>query len=295
MNINYYKKLYNIYTKNEKNILCYIQILKTTDIKTEIYKELSEEQKNKINELIMQLLNFYKILKKEKEYKNLLSYNFLERLNGYKNKKNIIEFIIEIIDTPNFFLEFKQILYILSDENRYNYLIKKEDNIKEISKLYSDDFNILITLLRNKIKNFNWGNKKYNSIKDVLFVLIILEKNKIDIIKLYNIKYKFNKDKEVSDILFNYLISRNNIKLSKEIDSITELILYFKKKLNLWEIIDLIFDVYFSNFGSNTEYFKIIDTKDIELQRKTVDYGIKIFLLIKHNLINNINIFLNYI
>ena len=314
-NCNYYNNLYNLLISNEEYIINYIQLFKIKKVKNKIQLLINEKW-----DLILEHINIFDNiiieLKKNKNLKKSLIGNLIKEYDKIKknirNKNNFYENILKFIDRENFYNEIKQILFILSNNKRCNLLVYDRERHSKISKKYIEkllekfkkDLNLLKSYLIRDIIKLNWGLDCRELQKMYYLLHLINEKYKNPLI-IFNVKYSYKKkyknikkrDIEYNKDLIKTLLTESVLKYNKgdtnliSIDNISSLILHLKKTLSIWEIIDLIFDEIFEINLKNIQDSIIYKHNNIEYQRNNNRYAFKLFILVKHNLINNINIF----
>ena len=166
------------------------------------------------------------------------------------------------------------------------------------------DLNLLHSFLIRDIVKLNWG-EKYKNLQKMCYLLLLIHKKYKNPLSIFNIKYSLKKKNKntkkkslknntdiINSIILTYVLSygRANTQMTK-IDNISSLILYFRNKLTIWEVIDLIFNELFDCKLNHIHDSNIINKHNIEFQRNSYKYAIKLYILIKHNCISNINIF----
>lgn len=306
-NNSFYKKLNKLFLKNNLDLLNIIELLKIDNSKNIINNII----KNNWHNIILFLKEFNLIiddLKKNINLERSLIGDFIERYNKYRkyllDMDTFTKNLLLIIDTSNFMLELKQLLFILSNKKRCYYLKDEKKNIKLTNKhikniylLTNGNIDLMKSYLVNKkIKNY-WGDKKCDYIRDIYELLVILKTYYKDPIKLYKIKINYKKNKNyIDDILLDYVIKYKNDNFNKDnIDNVGTLILFLRDKMSIWEAIDLIFDNIFNKCEIiDIEKSKIFENEFIEYQRNNINYAFKIYILVKYNFISNINIFNNF-
>lgn len=309
MNCIKYKKIYNKYLKSETYLYNLIQFLKLKNTKKKIIENYLDEYWDKILDYLTKLNEVIYVLKQNINLKNSLIGDFIKEYSKVKtklkSKKSFYNIILYLVDRPNFYIELKQFLYIISNKKRCNLLVYTKKIRKKLNKTFvksitletKDNIDLLRQyLLVTNIKTY-WGDKRYNIIREVYEMLYNIDKYYKDPLKIFKIKYKKKKNKSlIEDILLKYvMIYKNGNFDNDKIDNISSLIVYLKKKITIWEAINLIFtETITCTDIDNIEDAKIIGNKYIEYQRGSYRTAFKIYILVKCYMISNINIFNNY-
>tara|TARA_B110000037_G_scaffold121197_1_gene138521 strand:- start:7 stop:957 length:951 start_codon:yes stop_codon:yes gene_type:complete len=302
-----YKTLYKSFLNNDIYLINLIELSKFTNYKKKL-KLLINKNWDKIIDSLKELDNIINELKKNINLKNTLIFDFIKRYNKLKkqlnNKKTFMNNLLLLIDTPNFLLEIKQLLYLLSSKKRCHLLVdtmkKQKINkkyVKDIVKSTKDNIDIMKQyLVTTKIKNY-WGDPRCDYIREIYEMLKIINIYYKDPIKLYKIKVNYKKNKDyIEDILMKYVFMYKKDDFQNEkIDNIGTLLLFLRNKMTIWEAIDLIFNVIFNKCSlTHIEEAKLIGKNYIEFQKNNIKYAFKIYIMVKHKLISNINLFNNF-
>lgn len=225
-----------------------------------------------------------------------------------KSPKTFLQYMKTFIYRKNLYNEIKELLLILS--NKYtcelilNEKLKKEKctkkYIEKIVALANGSFDILTKLLYPKvtaIKN-NFGKEEYENVYKFFKCLKLMEKHNINPFQILNIG-KPTKPKKIEKILdeleINYLIDTGNDFDEKieNVKSIAEYILLLKKRgHSLWFTINYIWKyLYGEELLGSIHKTNPISSNNIENQKNSYNFALKLFILCEDGFVSNINIF----
>tara|TARA_B110000037_G_C17110246_1_gene501550 strand:+ start:2110 stop:3066 length:957 start_codon:yes stop_codon:yes gene_type:complete len=310
-NCDYYKKIYDLYIINEKYVIGMISFLKYMDI-TEKIKELCKINWNNIIENLVKLNDIIRELSNNNNLKYSLMGDFITEYEKIKDKLKTPETFykngLDLLDRPNFYIELKQLLYILSDKKRCHLLVDNKKYkgldkkyVKDIVESTMGNIDLMKQYLVRKSIVSKWGFHEYEYIREIFEMFCVINKYYKNPLKLFNININKDKSKNIDDILMEYVYKYKKDDFNEnKTNTIGELLLFLKKRITLWEAVDLIFNTLFTYgdiicyndiFGEN----KLFNQKNIEYQKRSVEIGFKIFVLVKHNMITNSNLFANFL
>lgn len=305
-NYKHYKKIYDLYIKNEEHIISTIIFAKYKDTSYEI-KKLCSDNWDKIQESIGKMNDIIDELDKNINLKRSLIGDFIKeykKIQGkIKSPSSFYNYILLLVDRPNFYIELKQLLYILSNNKRCHllidnkkYKILNDKYVKDIVKSTSGNIDLMKQYLVRKSLITRWGNPEYEYIREIFEMLKNINKFYKNPLKIFNINAKKNESKNIDDILMKYVfLYKTDDYDESKIITIGDAILFFKYRMTLWEAVDLIFHEMFHECDmSHIENTKIINNNNIEFQRKGILTGFKIFIMVKNGMINNSNLFANF-
>jgi len=312
----FFEKNYNLL--NDKSVeLNFYKTIYSLDIKK--HQIIDEILLNKIKEnwkgidIYLNLgKNVFEQLKKSGNLKNFqvenLINDFLIIEKKIKSPKTFLQYMKTFIYRKNLYNEIKELLLILS--NKYtcelilNEKLKKEKctkkYIEKIVVLANGSFDILTKLLYpkiNAIKN-NFGKEEYENVYKFFKCLKLMEKHNINPLQILNIE-KPSKPKNIEKILdeleINYLIDTGNDFDEKieNVKSIAEYILLLKKRgHSLWFTINYIWKyLYGEELLGSIHKTNAISSNNIENQKNSYNFALKLFILCEDGFVSNINIF----
>ena len=254
-----YNNCYTFLLKNKIYILKLLELAKYGSMKDKI----SRLYKSNWDYIIEELDNIHIILNNLNKNKNISGTLIKDLINIYmkynkklRNKKTFLNYLLKIMDRPNFLLEIEQLLYLLSSKERVNIYNKNIDRRKKLTKPFlkeivenlSGNIDLMKEFILIKPINIHWGNSKYEYIRKIFETLSILNdkyKNPLSIFKIkINCTTKITNE-NIDNILLNYVYNYRKNDFNNKIDNIGTLLLFFRKRLTLWEAVDMIFNELF--------------------------------------------------
>ena len=312
----FFEKNYNLL--NDKSVeLNFYKTIYSLDIKK--HQILDEIIMNKIKENwkgIDIYLNLVKdVFKQLKKSGNLNEFQVNNLINDFliiekkiESPETFLQYMKTFIYRKNLYNEIKELLLILS--NKYtcelilNEKLKKEKctkkYIEKIVRLSNGSLDILTKLLYPKVTaiKHNFGKEEYENVFKFFKCLKLMEKHNINPLKALNIG-KPNKPKNIEKILdeleINYLIDTGNDFDNKleNVKSIAEYILLLKKRGHtFWFTINYIWKyLYGKELLGKIHKTNAISNNNIENQKNSYNFALKLFILCEDGFISNINIF----
>jgi hypothetical protein len=304
-----FKKIY-LFLNNPKNMqltMYYIRLLHHPKAKPLVLEQLKEHKK----EIKSMLENFRVILSFYKQNNKILKSDighFIMYYEYHLNKtkmncdKDYLQFFYTLLAYPKLFSLLKNIFYILSDYRACLYFASPHismnksnlNTIQPIIQKFRSNQTMLFSMITGLYPGDNcpWGSPFYTGAYNCFESLIQLKKFYKQPLKELKIEFKYKK----KNLKIHQKIEQlYNVKLNQKqkVNNSTQFIIFMKKLgYDLYQVVDALFEmVYEKPIFKNIQDCFIVDAKKIYHQKKNYEYGIKIFLLVENDLINNINCF----
>lgn len=322
---NYFKN--PIYTSIIHN---YLLQLKTDHMKTFI-KDLIKKHKKYIKQKLTitnYIIDFYtqnKLIEKTNIGKFFLYYKKSIKNKNLNNDTDLFNLFYQLLEYDNLINFLKECFYIFSDYRSCLYFTTPNINfnipspskkilLKNIVTKFNDNLYSLMQII-SKIyigdKN-PLGSPYYSIIYGTYESLLILKKYFKNPLKECDISFKTLKICNKNNIIKNLCISYHSQKMKNNkldirinennINTVSQFIIILKRLgYDLWYVIPLVFNTIFTKYtlkykGHNNLNIDapILNHSKLYYQKKNIEIGVKIFILIQENYITNINILQNF-
>jgi hypothetical protein len=327
-----FKKYYN-YLNNPLYtpvIYSYLYTIHSEKMKEYIKSRIKKEKKyiKEKLEIVNNIILFYKqnnLINKSDIGKFLTYYENCVQKKDLNDINDLFNLFYELINYDNIINVLKECFYIFSNYRSCIYFLTPKINfnipnsknkilLKNIIKTFNDNLYSLIQIIsKTYIGDKNpFGSPYYSIIYGMFDTLNIIKKYFSNPLKECNIDFKSIKISNKKDIIKNLCIEYNSKKLKdnkldykindKNINTISQFILILKRiGYDLWFVIPLVFNTIFKKY--TLKYKKkndlnidapILNHTKIYYQKKNIEIGVKMFILVQENYITNTNIFQNF-
>jgi hypothetical protein len=311
-------------------IYSYLSILEKPE-KKEYIKKLIKINKKIIKEnlkLIDYVIIFYKnnkLINKTDIGKFFVYFEKSIYNKNLNNENDLFDLFYELIKYDNIinllkecffiFSEYRSCIYFLTPSVNFN--IPSPNKKKLLINVINNFNNNLYTLVQIISKVYvgdknPWGSVYYSVAYGAFDTLIILKKYFKNPLKEIDINFKpiniCNKKDIIKNLCKEYQIKKlKNNPLDerineKNINTVSQFIIVLKRMgYDLWFVIPLVFDTIFKKYKLNYKKNKdlnidipLINNLKIYYQKKNIEIGVKIFILVQENFITSINILQNF-